>query len=196
MSIGQETRPRQEYIDYAEHILTSSETHGRSSFPESPLNCPSGVFRTLIQSKACSANILEVINMVRDLTQVVLDLRKWSTLFGPAPEALDISVLDTRKQSLIFRLLNLLPNPGDAYYEAIRLCAVLYANAIYYNTSFSEAAKSMGMAEFNGGIVASIREQLMRTDLSTCWGRMVGVLFWIILVSSAACNRRSRLPAR
>ena len=131
--------------------------------------------------------------MVRDLTQSVMKLEDASVIdtpsaaFGPRTERktyteLEIQALQSKKQQAINQIVAL-DARNDSVYEAIRLCALLYATAIHCNTPLSTTAKS-----FPSRIVIQIRDHLLRTNLSNCWDSMVGVLYWCTTVTGAACN--------
>lgn len=131
--------------------------------------------------------------MIRDLTQAVMDLEDASAAdtpsatFGPKTERriyteLEIQALQGKKQNAIDQIV-LLEAQDDSVYEAIRLCAQLYATAIHCNMPFSTVAHSSP-----NQIVIQIRDHLLRTDLSNCWDSMVGMLYWCTTVTGAACN--------
>ena len=164
-----------------------------SAVPESPLYYPTGLHHTLARTQRCNEETLDLINLIRDLTQAVMDLEDASAAdapgatFGPKTERrvyteLEIQALQSKKRRAIDQIV-VLEARDDSVYEAIRLCAVLYAAAISCNTPFSVAAQS-----FPNRIVIQIRDHLLRTDLSNCWDSMVGVLFWCTTVTGAACN--------
>ncbi|WPG99753.1 Hypothetical protein R9X50_00257200 [Acrodontium crateriforme] len=93
-------------------------------------------------------------------------------------------------------------------FEAIRLTSLIYAFALDNEVPLSTAAAILRQATpspcgENGDCASHIRAKsdtssmslsfqiksnLMRTDLSGCWGAMSGVLFWITLVAGAAAN--------
>ncbi|KAI4761672.1 hypothetical protein E4T52_02611 [Aureobasidium sp. EXF-3400] len=193
VSIQREGRPRQQYLDYARYISEPSVRDRVSAVPESPLYYPTGLHHTLARTQRCNEETLDLINLIRDLTQAVMDLEDAfaadapSATFGPKTERrryteLEIQALQTKKRTAIDQIV-VLQAQNDSVYEAIRLCAVLYAAAISCNTPFSTAAQS-----FPSRIVIQIRDHLLRTDLSNRWDSMVGVLFWCTTVTGAACN--------
>lgn len=131
--------------------------------------------------------------MIRDLTQAVMDLEvasaadALSATFGPNTERriyteLEVQALQRKKQKAIDQIV-LLEAQDDSVYEAIRLCAQLYATAIHCNMPFSTVAHGSP-----NRIVIQIRDQLLRTDLSNCWDSMMGMLYWCTTVTGAACN--------
>ncbi|TKA76038.1 hypothetical protein B0A55_05113 [Friedmanniomyces simplex] len=101
--------------------------------------------------------------------------------------------------------------PSESYtYEAIRLTARLYAHALLRRIPFSRAAQELQATASsssssyrslqpgtlsteaaymaNCAIIIHIRNALVRTDTTDCWGGLIGVLFWIALVAGAAAN--------
>ncbi|KEQ73875.1 hypothetical protein M436DRAFT_81298 [Aureobasidium namibiae CBS 147.97] len=193
VSVMREGRPRQQYLDYARYISEPAARDRVSAVPESPLYYPTGLHHTLARTQRCDEETLDLINMIRDLTQAVMDLEDVldadapSTTFGPKTERrvyteLEVQALQRKKQKAVDQIV-LLDARDDSVYEAIRLCALLYATAIHCNMPFSTTAHS-----FPGQIVIQIRDHLLRTDLSNCWDSMVGVLYWCTTITGAACN--------
>jgi hypothetical protein len=136
---------------------------------------------------------LDLINLIRDLTQAVMDLEDASAAntpsatFGPKAARktyteLEIQALQRKKREAIDQIV-VLDARDDSVYEAIRLCAQLYATAILCNLPLSTTARSSP-----NRIVIQIRDHLLRTDLSNCWDSMVGMFFWCTAVTGAACN--------
>ncbi|KAH0366750.1 hypothetical protein KCU65_g5109, partial [Aureobasidium melanogenum] len=194
VSVLREGRPRQQYLDYARYI-TETSTQGRTSaVPETPLYHATGVHHTLARTRRCDEDTLDLINLVRDLTQAVVQLAdafagesSSSGPFGPKAARriytkLEVQALHKMKHKAIEQIVALKPRP-DPVYEALRLCALLYATAIHFNKPFSTTARS-----FPSKIVIQIRDNLLRTDLSDCWDSMLGMLFWCTIVTGAACN--------
>lgn len=189
-----ESRPRQQYLDYARHITEHSTQNRISAVPESPLYYPTGLHHTLARTRRCDEETLDLINLVRDLTQAVMRLADASAAnspFGPTfgPRAarrtyteLEIQALHRKKHKAVDQIVALEPR-DDPVYEALRLCALLYATAIHCNMPLSTTARS-----FPSNVVIQIRDNLLRTDLSNCWDSMVGMLFWCTTITGAACN--------
>ncbi|CAD0096823.1 unnamed protein product [Aureobasidium vineae] len=162
--------------------------------PESPLYYPTGLHHTLARTQRCDEETLDLINFVRDLTQAVMDLEDASTAdaphgekFGPKATSriyteLEVQALHRKKRRTIDQIVALEAR-DDPIYEAIRLCALLYATAIHCKMPLSTTARS-----FPSRIVLQIRDNLLRTDMSNCWDSMVGILFWCTIVTGAACN--------
>ncbi|KAI4729254.1 hypothetical protein E4T49_02964 [Aureobasidium sp. EXF-10728] len=194
VSVLRENRPRQQYLDYARSISGPSARERSSAMPESPLYYPTGLHHTLARTQRCNEETLDLINLVRDLTQAVMDLEDASAAdaphgekFGPKAASkiyteLEVQALHRKKQRTTDQIVALEAR-DDPVYEAIRLCALLYATAIHCNMPLSTTARS-----FPSRIVLQIRDNLLRTDLSNCWDSMVGMLFWCTIVTGAACN--------
>ncbi|KAG9518170.1 hypothetical protein KCU93_g8502, partial [Aureobasidium melanogenum] len=195
VSVLREARPRQEYLVYARYT-TENSTQGRTSaVPETPLYYPTGIHHTLARTQRCDEDTLDLINLVRDLTQAVMHLADASAgdppssgPFGPKAARriyteLEVQALHRKKHKAIDQIVALEARNNDPVYEALRLCALLYATAIHCNMPLSTTARS-----FPSNIVIQIRDNLLRTDLSNCWDSMVGMLFWCTIVTGAACN--------
>lgn len=110
-----------------------------------------------------------------------------SGTFGPQEARrtyteLEMQALHRKKHKAVEQIVAIKPR-DDPVYEALRLCALLYATAIHCNMPLSITARS-----FPSKIVIQIRDNLLRTDLSNCWDSMVGMLFWCTIVTGAACN--------
>ncbi|KAI5251901.1 hypothetical protein E4T42_03851 [Aureobasidium subglaciale] len=199
LSVFRETKPRQQYLDYARHISNSSVRDRISAIPESPLYYPAGLHHTLGRTRRCDEDTLDLINLTRDLTQAVLALQNASAvdtfpeeICGPAiPRKTyteqEARALHRKKSNAIDQIVALEAH-NDAVYEATRLCALLYATAIHCSTPFSTAARSFPRQNGTLNIVLQIRDHLASTDLSNCWDSMVGILFWCTLVTGAACH--------
>jgi hypothetical protein len=99
---------------------------------------------------------------------------------------IEVEALQKKKQRAIDQII-LLKARDDPVYEAIRLCALLYATAIHCNMPLSTTARS-----FPSQIVIQIRDNLLRTNLSNCWDSMVGIFFWCTTVTGAACNNADK----
>ncbi|KEQ94389.1 hypothetical protein AUEXF2481DRAFT_30366 [Aureobasidium subglaciale EXF-2481] len=199
LSVFRETKPRQQYLDYARHISNSSVRDRISAIPESPLYYPAGLHHTLGRTRRCDEDTLDLINLTRDLTQAVLALQNASAvdtfpeeICGPAIPRKTYTEQEAqalhRKKSNATDQIVALEAHNDAVYEATRLCALLYATAIHCSTPFSTAARSFPRQNGTLNIVLQIRDHLASTDLSNCWDSMVGILFWCTLVTGAACH--------
>ncbi|KAI5275682.1 hypothetical protein E4T47_01315 [Aureobasidium subglaciale] len=199
LSVFRETKPRQQYLDYARHVSNSSVRDRVSAIPESPLYYPAGLHHTLGRTRRCDEDTLDLINLTRDLTQAVLALQNASAvdtfpeeISGPAIPRKSYTEQEAqalhRKKSNAIDQIVALESHNDAVYEATRLCALLYATAIHCSTPFSTAARSFPRQTGTLNIVLQIRDHLASTDLSNCWDSMVGILFWCTLVTGAACH--------
>ncbi|KAG9832197.1 hypothetical protein KCU63_g14198, partial [Aureobasidium melanogenum] len=194
VSVLREARPRQQYLDYARYTIENSTQGRTSAVPETPLYYPTGLHHTLARTRRCDEDTLDLINLVRDLTQAVMHLADASAgdfpssgPFGPKAARriyteLEVQALHRKKHKAIDQIVALEAR-NDPVYEALRLCALLYATAIHCNMPLSTTARS-----FPSNIVIQIRDNLLRTDLSNCWDSMVGMLFWCTIVTGAACN--------
>lgn len=85
--------------------------------------------------------------------------------------------------------------PGRIY-EAIRLTARIYADALVGNMEFSQASSFSTQRDDSGAeIVGSpaafveIVHHLRQTDLDRMWGGLSGILFFIVMVAGASAKK-------
>lgn len=90
---------------------------------------------------------------------------------------------------------------NDWFYEATRLCSILYTYALTNHQPFSTAAQNLGTttATENGRVVEvgypyAIMLALANAGIDDCWADMAGVLFWITLVAAAGARQRLNIP--
>jgi hypothetical protein len=140
-SILQEVRPSPMYAEYcakrADKIYQATTT-----IPESPLYCPHGRYFTLERSRDCKPDALRLINEVRVLIAVFLQETKQGrpnsdklvTLYKCITTQFP-SIQDLRRGNVL--------RESDWRYEAIRIAAVVQANAIINKTPLSEALEHL-----------------------------------------------------
>ena len=197
LAIIQEREPGDMYLRYLQDRVQSAGGSSQRSLPEpeSPLYCPNGEYRGLLGSNRCSKDTLELVCLLRDLTDTFLDLHAGDsssndpvpgqhTSYGPirasqTPEKRNVS--QTRLRDLVSTILQRLAHPhtvqstnADNIYETVRLTARLYANALWRRVPFSIAAEQDPLTHArlpNSSDVTPgmIKRSLTRTDLSECW---------------------------
>lgn len=208
LSIFQETQPRFQYIVHADHIRRSDPKLDSSAFlPESPLYCPFGDYTTVTRSKRCSDKAAKLLRLTRDLTGLAIEMHSnrglaQATFIGPAnpkiktPTAPDSKTISAHLNIIvheIFASTQSQPDQPDPIYDAILLCARLYASAIWYKIPLSTAGRPAKPGDrvqhiFCGVTPSTIRKAILRTDLFSCWDEMIGVLLWVVFVAGAASN--------
>lgn len=203
LAIFSERRPRTEYILHAEHVKrTTPKPDPQIQLPESPLYSPFDDFQTIRETKKCSPKTIRLIQLCKTLTDVATEIHHaniqgQSGFIGPIGIVHNNSLEDaaTARARLYHIVWDILDYRKDEeennIYEAIRLCARLYASAIWYNIPLSTASRPAApdakvQHVFCGVTPAMIRHVLARTDLFNCWDEMIGVLLWVTLVSGAA----------
>lgn len=205
LAIFREAQPRHEYLAYAQAIHTAiPESRPGLKLPESPLYCPFGGYYTISRSRTCSQATLDVVKWTRDLTDISLKIHKTQRreMQYAGPQAADHTQALEQRSNLISRILALLPDDsGDNTYESVRLCARLYASAIWQKCPLSLAAHpNASLLRTNiadcGVTPLMIKEALIKAEIHEAWNSMIGVLFWITLVAGAACNTVPYAPPR
>jgi hypothetical protein len=82
-----------------------------------------------------------------------------------------------------------LPSFAVHHYEFVRLAATLYTEALFRRVPLSAACSRLPPdSSDTSSIAAAMWNALAKTDLSHCWGGMVGVLLWGCLVGTSATN--------
>lgn len=207
ISVLRESPPHSEFVAYAAKHTISIPPEAR--IPESPIYCRPSGFQTISRHNCPSIETWELLNTLRNLT------RHFILLHDPTRQHRSSTPFESdRQQELLTlrnRIFNLPPCHSDTLtfpdlhsrytYESLRLAALLYAHALSTNTLFSLASTAItsGTATttcgtWPAGISATdslhvqIRNALLKTDCSSVWGPLAGVLFWIALVAGAGAN--------
>lgn len=171
------------YLLYAQSRAASPLSNG-SLFPESPIYC-GREFVTVSQILGHGSDSLRLLELLQKMTCV------FQAEELPNTEAL--SYFHRRVMSFKSKLRTGDPSRQDRTYEAIRLTARVYADALLGNVEFSQAsAYPIQRDEVNEEHVDSptafveIVRHLMHTDLDRMWGGLSGVLFFVVMVAGAA----------
>ncbi|KAK4553221.1 hypothetical protein LTR86_009751 [Recurvomyces mirabilis] len=202
-----ETTPDPLYIRFAAAQKTQIPK-GPRNLPESPLYCRQTGYQTLTKVLKPESRIYKLLELCRQLTNAYC-AQLHTTSTPPTPDesrkdeiaALTIDIFTSpRASALTF------DHPHERHtYEAIRLTALIFSQALSNHVPFSTAAHQLqlsgGYTSLGTGTLSTeapvvkdclmhihIRNALIRTDTADCWGHLAGVLFWISLVAGAAAN--------
>ncbi|KAK3071311.1 hypothetical protein LTR53_008848 [Teratosphaeriaceae sp. CCFEE 6253] len=209
-----ETQPPSMFCDFAESMKGDPPEDLRP-LPESPVYCGPSGYWTLYKAFAPDSHMCNVLEHARHMTVVFCagmarsQTHRQDSDVSPREDAETKADLTT----VAARIFALPPaedldseQMSDRYtYEAARLTSTIYAHALLQRISFSRAAQELqaraSHRSLESGTLARdapavedcalhihIRNALMRTDTSECWGHGAGVLLWITLVAGAAAN--------
>ena len=207
ISVLRESPPHSEFVAYASkhaNPTTQVDVDSRARIPESPIYFRPAGFQTIKPDNCPSIETWDLINTLRDLTKHFFMLHSNS----PTTSQTDHR---TALQTLRNKLFTLPPSHSPHLhfpdlnsrntYESLRLTALPYAHALTTKTPFSLASTHLtsGTATTSTGLWppgisateslhVQIRDSLLKTDCSSVWGPLAGVLFWIALVAGAGAN--------
>jgi hypothetical protein len=175
--------------------------------PESPLFCPNIDFQTIISDEHCSSSTYELLRDMRNLTDIfIADGAELVPLDGELSMNYDLKALDIRDRlaSLPSAHMPGLPTTKDWVYETCRIAALIYTAAIFQGVPFSVAADSIYDSTFFESdshasttaedylfaprLPEALYEALIRTDTTSIWNNMSGVLYWVCAVGAAAAR--------
>lgn len=195
-----ESEPHRTFVKYAAFKQLRPPTT-TSQFPESPIFCRMSGYCKINKTVSPGSPTFELLETLRLLTNSFVRSSA-ETLLSPVPQARPgkSAMQDAREiRSLygsIFATKAAEQRPddfssmGEKYtFEALRLTAVVYAHALANKVPFSKAAAQLSASHCNQQIIPwhqHIQHALSRTDLSSCWGDLAGVLFWASLIASAS----------
>jgi len=174
------------YLLYAHSWATPPPLNG-TLFPESPIYCGDG-FGTVNKILGRGSDSLRLLEL----------LQKMTCMFqaeGPS-KAAALGYFHRQVQSFESKLHTNKSSRPDRIYEAIRLAARIYADALVGNMDFSQASSFSTQRDQsrpeNAGSPAAVVEivrHLMHTDLDRMWGGLSGALFFVVMVAGAAAKR-------
>lgn len=196
-----ETTPEQLYIDWATARDTQPPLDSRNS-PESPIYCSVGGYTTISRILSPLDTTFSLLENCRLLTIVFENHNFTATepdIFG-ADQA-DPSALARDRESMTRFLYNQITSapPADEHrkpfptsvlkhrYEAVRLASWVFAYALVHGMPLSKAASELNPM-LPDSIHILIKNSLVLTDLSDCWGPFIGILLWVSLVAGACAN--------
>jgi hypothetical protein len=192
-----------------------------AALPESPLFCPRTEFFTILRTPRCSETTYELLCDMRDLTDLVIahhagldtvidmDVEEDSTRVGPSLEDYDAQMtsIRTRLAALPSAYTPGLPTTNDWLYEACRIAAIIYTGAILSHIPFSvsaEPSRNLILSDpvymknclagghlYSRPLTEALFEALTKSDTTSIWGDLSGVLYWVASVGAAA----ARTPA-
>ncbi|PSK42103.1 hypothetical protein B9Z65_4017 [Elsinoe australis] len=188
-SILRHESAEQMYIDWIDNYLTTHTTQKLPS-PESPLYCSAAGMLQISVSPYCKRETLKLVVLMHDLTQLVLQLGQLERKMQGAVRA---AVFDDRIR-IIIESTHLMPQISaestaeeDWIYESVRLTAVLFCHAVsqrrplHRNLACTSPIKCRVTPTM-------IQSALKRTPIKPLWGHLAGVLYWVLMIASAACH--------
>ena len=208
-----ERLPHRDFVSFASKVNTNVPADDQR-LPESPIYSRPPGYLTISIALQPWAETFELLDIVRaqtnlfclenghyspDVRSLALEAQLW--------EQSDETVFSLRGQ-----LFAIEPASEQSFrdtnerhvFESIRLVALVYSHALANRVPLSTAAGQLsGLAAITAPsfhiprsalldratpMPIQIKEALMRTDISTCWDQLAGVLFWATLVGSASAN--------
>jgi hypothetical protein len=190
-----------------------------AALPESPLFGTSNDFETVANDPCCSKATRNILVDMRDLSDLFIANRivlasEHSIKQEDGGRATRAILEYNDKASEIRARVFSLPSASspnlaisnDFIYEACRIVAIIYAQAIVEQEPFSKVG---ALHYFPGGVgsratasgtnatsqsaarplIDQLHEALKNTDLANVWNDMAGVLYWVCAVGAAAARR-------
>ncbi|GAB7325254.1 hypothetical protein MBLNU13_g09318t1 [Cladosporium sp. NU13] len=174
------------YLRYAYSRAAPPPSNG-ALFPESPIYCGDG-FGTVAKILGRGSDSLRLLEL----------LQKMTFMFQTEGQSKAAALGYFHRQVLSFKSklrTSEASRPGHIY-EAIRLTARIYADALVGNMEFSQAISfstqrdDLGTEHFGSpAAYVEIVHHLMRTDLDRMWGGLSGILFFIVMVAGASARK-------
>ncbi|OCK81942.1 hypothetical protein K432DRAFT_403328 [Lepidopterella palustris CBS 459.81] len=203
LSIFRGTVPHQIFTKFTSSQNDSPKANRQ--MPESPIYCCHSHLFSSPRSRSCSNLTYEVLSDMLDLTNLtILRGNDNNTPFS----ATEIASYEADMQQIYTRLL-LRPSASESsmeisedwIYETCRLAALIYCRSIIHRVPLSASGSVLyapipnPMYETSrhsnrncppSTLLEGLHEALDKTDLSDCWGAMIGVFLWVCLVGGAA----------
>jgi len=184
-AIIRERQPDAIYLEYFDS-LASSRPPLATLTAESPLYAPHREhFHHIFRSKHTTPGLYELCCDMRELTDLTLNSLS-DTDCNKAPTQEKAKELLERVQRL--PAIPATASPPDQIYESCRLASLIYSTAIVHHISFSAAA-DMYPAQPQP-LTVLLEQALRRSDPSSCWDRLAGVMLWVVCVGAAAARGR------
>lgn len=184
-SVLQERVADDMYLHYAQRQAAPSTANGTTS-RASMFYCGVLEWADLNRFLNPRSETMALLNLVRKLTGV----------FRGNADSRKANLQRLRDQIWEFKEKTsaALPTQGDRVYEAVRLTARVYADALAKRTPFSKACSTAestesGTSDTRPAAFVQIAQSLSHTNLQDYWGGLSGVLFWVALVAGAAAKR-------
>ena len=189
-----------------------------TAIPESPLFSPRPEFYTILGNHRCSEYTFELLSDMRDLTDLFVARHAGPDAIIDVETAEDGILADISLQDYVTKIAEIrsrlvampaasipgLPTTNDWLYESCRLAAIIYAGALLMRVPFSVAADPtrnpilFDAAALPGSLIGDhlylnrltepLFEALKRSDLTSVWGDLSGVLYWVALVGAVAAR--------
>jgi hypothetical protein len=160
-------------------------------FPESPIYCG----RDFVTTR-------QILGHGSDSLRLLELLQKMTCVFRAEGEPNTEALAYFHRQVVSYKSRHCAGESArqDHIYEAIRLTARIYADALTGNMDFSKAAafstsptdSSRPQHARSPAAYVEIVRHLMHTDLDRMWGGLSGTLFFIVMVAGAAAQRAQR----
>ena len=185
-AVLQEDAADDTYLLYAYSRAALPPTNG-TLFPESPIYCGDG-FGTVAKILGRGSDSLRLLELLQKMTFMF-------QAEGPS-KAAALGYFPRQVLSFKSRTRSSEPsNPGHIY-EAIRLTARIYADALVGNIEFSQAISFSTQRDDSGtehfgssAAFVEIVHHLTQTDLDRMWGGLSGILFFIVMVAGASAKK-------
>jgi hypothetical protein len=216
-AVAHEMEQSKIFINWTSEDLPKNEA---AIWPESPLFCPQVEFRAVTKGKCCSKATRSILHDMRKLTDLFLANKMELGADSIKEEdeghrSRALQAYNVTSHDIRLRTLSLpstehadLSTSNDWVYEACRIAAIIYAEAIVEETPFSKVGDpNYFRGSFNSGLrttetrstrrsrttslVEKLYEALRRTDLANVWNDMAGVLYWVCAVGAAAARTPS-----
>ncbi|KAG8625754.1 hypothetical protein KVT40_006155 [Elsinoe batatas] len=202
------------YLDHARDYV-ERRPFTKLPGPESPLFCreSDGSLRSVRSDQYCGNTTLGLLSMMHKITDTCIKLsqeeQRARTYYGLQSSGANTTAIQAYRESISGMALDVhnyfsAKQPGhsgfnDPYYEAVRLVSLLYTHAIMHQVPFHRATRVKCRVNLNKqpachATPALIYEQLTKTNISETWLRMGGVLYWILMVASAASYEPQEVP--
>lgn len=217
IGILHETRPYQDYVVWAKQQNNANATSPGPSkiVPESPVFCRSGGYVTLSKLLPVKGHMFGLLEVLRQFTdsfnanpeQSDLGSSAGTTMVSPARVEWLMTFWSLRDRVSSYvpgKKLHFASTSDQYIYEAVRLTAQIYVEALTNEVPFSRAAarlktragsRGTGSSESSDSSEAhkpslpvQIRDTIQHTDMTQCWQHLAGVLLWITLVAGASAN--------
>lgn len=150
--------------------LSQSSQASQTDFSSlvSPLYCLNGTFEQLTQSRLCTPSTIQSLYIAKSAIDLLIN----------SPENTNI---DARIHSLQAQLTALPPPQNDKIHSCIHISTSILLSAATSRTPLSSTASST---------TRSLVYALSATNLGENWPGMLGILFYVVLVGSAASQGR------
>ena len=184
-AVLQETAADDIYLIYA-HSRAAPPPSDGTLFPESPIYCGYG-FGTVSKILGPGSDSMRLLELLQIMT--------WMFQTEGQSKAAALGYFHRQVISFKSKLRTGESSRSGRIYEAIRIAARIYADALVGNMEFSQASSfSTQRNDSRSEHVASpaayveIVQHLMHTDLDRMWGGLSGILFFIVMIAAASAK--------